>query len=1292
MNRTKNPRARWRTQSRMPWQSLASLNILALLSIINPYAAHAQDKPPADSSPPPAARLASAPTYDAHSHDAEASIYASGEQLLLPVRQRWRPMCGSDTRNMTPDDLRRMSEDHAAKVADPLTTHVIVDTPANGPRASFNVVYVLSGTIPAGALASFAAAEQYVESCFTDPITIVVNVSFSTLPPNALGGTGSYYVQPPYPVVRTGLVSGMDADDAIQPFLPPTSTFPVRYVGSSSTVTNLSTISVATATYRSTIGAVATPDAIMVLSDTVNFDFDPTDGVSAFAISLVDVLIHETGHAMGFSSGGDSQSLFMPVFEAWALDLYRFARSDRLSLNTNPDTHADFTTEPREISLNDPANDDVNSDLITVEYRMSDGSPWQASHFFQQSTDPTQAIGLMQPAIDYRQTFYPNYFKRPDIDMLDAIGWDNACLRPQNDACADAVVLTGNPATANFDTACATNDGPEACPVKQDIWYVYTPATAGQMTVDLCSAGCTTYDSFVAVYCGGCAALGQLGCNDDFGPISCGFSSASSLIVPVEANVPYRIRIGGYGYSTGNGCVTISVSATAPPLNDSCSAAIPILVGSVQYNVGAGSGIAGTIAGTTVGANPSPSMTGICGVSDFSNDVWYSYNVFCNATITIDTCTPPSCGSIPFDTVLSVHSACPSSSGLNLIACNDNGSCVPRSSLSFSAPPGTYLIRVAGAGPLVSGDFLLTTSVTANPSAAPANDLCAGAVPLASGVTVSLDTCAATHTEFPPIGAGCPLMERDVWFTWTAPCDGRVYLSTLGYSFDTCLAVYQGAACPPVTPPIACNDNTPFGLTHQYGLSNAELAFNAVASTTYKIRVGGASMAFGPSSITLSGPDPVAPTCPSAASPVCTHSYLITGSGVGTPWAWSIKSACCLHEKNWNVPGVTGTALQVATAFAASISSCANVTATATGAANAAWLTIQVTGCSPCTDFVFEVGAANSPLEIMCIVPPANLGACSFNPNISEVVQSGRDCNADGIDDTINIILGTSRDLDSNGIPDECDNPCAAFSESFDSYPTGPLCDHNAWEEWVGSADTCGGVTTEQAFSGENSLKIVGNVGGATGLGDDTVRRFSGVTSGRWTFSAMSFVPKDATGIAYLNLLSTYDDPPGSPVSDFRWSLQVHFDADSNQVVADFGAGATPLFKGRWVEFRVEINLDTDRADYFYDGTRFVQDRSWSCGVGAPFCGTQARIQALDLYAGEPASNGSSGTYFDDISLRPVCCPCDWNADQNVNSQDFFDFVAGFFSGGADFNRDGQTNSQDFFDFLVCFFDPPPGC
>lgn len=360
--------------------------------------------------------------------ETDATIRETGEAMRLPLRMEWKFACGTPTVGRTPEDLARIAAEHERQFQDRSTVRII-DTPPPGgpyaPRTNVNLVYSLSGSVPAGAAAAFTLAEQYIESKWSDPITVNINVSWANLGGGVIGATGSAYTTPSYSICRTWIVNGRDANDTIQSSLPTGTTLPVRFTGSSATVTNVSSIAVTTANYRAAIGAVtANPDANMQYNSTFGFDFNPADGVPGSLLSLVDTIVHETCHAMGFTSGADSGNQ-----QTNMLDLYRFARTAGV---WNPTTLAEFGTVARVVDNNDPTGEDVNSDIITAEYRMSDGNPYQASHFYSQSFDPAFAIGIMQPAIANGVTFYPNHMRAADLAMMDAIGWDDAgaCASP----------------------------------------------------------------------------------------------------------------------------------------------------------------------------------------------------------------------------------------------------------------------------------------------------------------------------------------------------------------------------------------------------------------------------------------------------------------------------------------------------------------------------------------------------------------------------------------------------------------------------------------------------------------------------------------------------------------------------------------------------------------------------------------------------------------------------------------------------------------------------------------------
>lgn len=430
-------------------------------------------------------------------------LYADGREVEVPTQTLWRPICGSDLTRITEEELRRVAGiARQAELAHPIPQGGVAST-----TAGFDLVFNIISALPPGAAEALASVEQYIEAQFSDPITVVVNFGFTSLPPAILGQTGSNFTTATWTNARNGLTSGMDSDDTIQLSLPMGSTIPVRYSGVSATVTNEDRAFVTVANYRAGIGTIFGSAATIEMNTNFSWDYTPPN-ISGGAYCFQSVVAHEVGHSLGFVSGTDSFAS-----DIYLLDIYRFQNSDGTGTDHNPDSLAEFQTTARLVDVNSPLpNDDVNSDLITAEFRMSDGNPSQASHF----TAQNPGIYVMDPSLSATETFYPDFFRVGDSAMFDAIGWD---FPPENTSCEQAIPLKCG-SIDSFDTStnvqapspsysCGSGSAHQGT-----MWFSFVASSA---STQISTCGSDGTDTTLAVYSGDCGELVEVGCAEDGG-------------------------------------------------------------------------------------------------------------------------------------------------------------------------------------------------------------------------------------------------------------------------------------------------------------------------------------------------------------------------------------------------------------------------------------------------------------------------------------------------------------------------------------------------------------------------------------------------------------------------------------------------------------------------------------------------------------------------------------------------------------------------------------------------------
>ena len=326
------------------------------------------------------------------------------------------------------------------------------------------------------------------------------------------------------------------------------------------------------------------------------------------------------------------------------------------------------------------------------------------------------------------------------------------------DVCADAISVAVPSAYSGTTVGAAADTGLPTCigPGNQEggsnfgvtapgVWHKVNVATTQTVYADTITA---SFDTKLHVYTGTCAALTCVTVNDDI----VGTTFRSKVAFVANAGQDYYVLVSGFGTNTGT--YTLNITGNATPANDNCS------------NAAAITGATGSFSGTNVGATAEAytlTSTGIasCATTYTYWDTWYSFTApaGCNSTYTFSTC-----GS--FDTVVSVHTACPSGTVSNQVAgaCNNDGAtgCAPGSTVSVPMTAGqTYLIRVATAGgssTAAGGGQAFSLTWTSTDT-----DL--------DGTVDCLDGCPNDPLKTAPGQCGCGVADTDTDNDGTADCN-----------------------------------------------------------------------------------------------------------------------------------------------------------------------------------------------------------------------------------------------------------------------------------------------------------------------------------------------------------------------------------------------------------------------------------------------------------------------------------------------------------------------------------------
>lgn len=341
----------------------------------------------------------------------------------------------------------------------------------------------------------------------------------------------------------------------------------------------------------------------------------------------------------------------------------------------------------------------------------------------------------------------------------------NPFAGPANDNFANPTMITGTNISVMGSNRGATAEISEPAhnsnPASRSVWWQWQAPISGGATIDLHG---TDFPTVVAVYTG--STLTSLT------PINGGFDH---VVFKAVAGTQYRIAVDSNIGGDISGPIALKLTCFPSPTNDDFT--------NVAFLGINGGTLNGSNLGATTETNeliPQPSL--LLYHELWGKDVWYSFRKVINPPVTI------SVTSSNFPSTITLYTG---SSLTNLTRIAQRVGRSPTNDLSFGGAPGTlYLIAVDGNSG-AEGFFTITGGLD---SSAPTNDFFTNRITL-SGTnvfTTSRNTGASTESGEPAHGGVTDI--GSMWWTWTSPGPGRLFLNTLGSSFETVVGLYQGAS------------------------------------------------------------------------------------------------------------------------------------------------------------------------------------------------------------------------------------------------------------------------------------------------------------------------------------------------------------------------------------------------------------------------------------------------------------------------------------------------------------------